>query len=557
MRVGGRTVTTYAVALILPLVLFLALQAAFSMRIAQNQIEADTMAATREINAAVDGQLRADQSALQVLAASQLLVAHDWPAAKLRVARVQAERTGWRSVDLTDVRTGREIWQTRPGAAPGAPAPRWIEDYLRNPHAAPVFTGVVDDASDCPCVAIHAPVNEQGAMRYLLSVELAPQTFQDLLLQHAPAASTSAVVDTHGRFIARTVDYARKLGTPATRFVRAAIIRERAGFYPGVTYEGVKNYTAFTTSALTGWSSHIAVKAGLLSAPRLGSMLLTGVAALAALLLALAIATFEFRRSNIHRLEESRSAQSQKLAAVGQLASGIAHDFNNLLMVITHSLSRISQKTDNLDLRRSIDNAVVASERGTMLIQQLLAFTRSQPLEIGPVDLQVVVEALKGLVDQSVGKGVRVIVDIAEDARWVTSNRSQLEMALVNLAVNARDAMPIGGVFTLRSRAAKAHSDYIDFSVCDTGEGMSKEVIDRAMEPFFTTKPLGKGTGLGLAQVFGVVSQSQGSIEITSAPRAGTTILLRLKRAEHQSSTTMSPNAVSSVQKTYTSRLKI
>jgi len=122
--------------------------------------------------------------------------------------------------------------------------------------------------------------------------------------------------------------------------------------------------------------------------------------------------------------------------------------------------------------------------------------------------------------------------DLAEDARWVTSNAGQLEMALVNLAVNARDAMPKGGRLTIRSRPSKGKAGCVDVDVTDTGHGMPKEVIDRAMEPFFTTKPLGQGTGLGLAQVFGVISQSEGQVDISSTPGAGTTIILQLKRAE-------------------------
>ena len=526
-----RTVTIYSVALILPLVLFAALQAAFSMRTVRAQIESTAMAQSREINALVDGQLRADQSALQVLSISQPLVERDWPAARRRAADIARLRPAWKNLILTDARTGREVWATHPGQ-PASQMRPWMSDVLGTGAEPPPFTGIVSTVPECPCVAINVPVLEAGSRRYVLTAEISPQMFQDILLQKAPAHSTSAIVDRNGLFIARTVAYPTKLGTPATHFVRDAIARSSRGLYPGVTYEGEKNYTAFETSALTGWSTHIAVKAELLSGPRLGSIILTGVAAIAALLLAFGIAAFAYRQSRLRRLEDARSAQSQKLAAVGQLAAGIAHDFNNLLMVIAGSLERISEKAQDPNLRRPIENALSASERGIMLIRQLLAFTRSQPLEIGAVDLMAILANLRGILQQSVGKTVSLTIEISPDARWVTTSGPQLEMALVNLAVNARDAMASGGVLDIRSRLSKGLPGCIDLDVSDTGEGMPKEVVDRAMEPFFTTKPLGKGTRLGLAQVFGVVSQSGGSVEIHSELGRGTTITLRFKAAE-------------------------
>lgn len=529
-RVAKATLASLVAALVLPIVLFIALQAAFSMRAVRHQIEADALAGAREINAAVDGRLMADQGALQVLSTSQVLTTHDWTAAEARVAAIQAIRPGWRNAILTDAIANRAIWETRSGAVRNLPVRPWVATYIRAGTQRMTITGIVGAPPDCPCVAIHTPVFERGILRYVLTVELDPGAIQRILMAHSPRGSTSAIVDGRGLFIARTIAFPRKLGTPATRYVRAAIAHGKSGFYPGITYEGQRNFTAFSTSALSGWSAHIAVKAGLLAGPRLGAIMLTAVGAFAALALALGIAGYAYRQSRIRRREEALNAQSAKLAAVGQLASGIAHDFNNLLMIISNSLQRISSKSEDITLKNTIDNAIVASDRGASLIRQLMAFTRSQPLDIGPVDLQKLFDGLQGILQQLVGVAVQLQVDIADDARWVTSNASQLEMALVNLAVNARDAMPRGGSLTFRSAASKSKPGCIDLDVIDTGEGMPKAVVDRAMEPFFTTKPLGQGTGLGLAQVFGVVTQSNGSVEIHSRPGAGTTISLRLRR---------------------------
>jgi signal transduction histidine kinase len=365
----------------------------------------------------------------------------------------------------------------------------------------------------------------------VLTVELDPDIFQTILMAHSPPGSTSAVVDRNGLFIARTIDARRKLGTPAGIAVREAITRTKSGLYPGVTSEGQSTFGVFDTSGVSGWSAHIGVKAHLLTGPSFGALILTAIAALAALALIAGVAAFAYRQQRIRRREEARAAQSAKLAAVGQLASGIAHDFNNLLMVISISMERVARQTTDPTMRRSVDNALAATERGARLISQLMAFTRTQPLDMGPVDLRSMFENLQDLLQQSVGPTVQLAIHIGNDARWVTSNLGQLEMALMNLAANARDAMPDGGKLTFRSSRSKDGAHGVDLDVIDTGDGMSKAVVDRAMEPFFTTKPVGQGTGLGLAQVFGVITQSGGSVEIRSAPGAGTTISLRLERA--------------------------
>ncbi len=530
-RLERATLVGLAAAFVLPLVLFATLQTAAALRAQRAQIETDAMADARVIIATTDARLLADQSALQVLSTSRLLARHDWVRAEGRIEMVRGSRIGWRNVILTDIAAGRAIWETRTGAATAQPMRPWVAAYLKGDARTPAITGVVGAAPDCPCVAVHVPVFEGESPRYVLTVDLDPRIFQTILMAHSPRGGTSAVVDRNGLFIARSLAYERKLGTPAGHAVREAIAKARTGLYPGVTSEGQSTFGVFDTSAVSGWSSHLGVKAHLLTGPSFGALILTAIAALAALALVAGVAAVAYRQQRFRRREEARAAQSAKLAAVGQLASGIAHDFNNLLMVISISMERVAKKTTDPALRRSIDNALAATERGARLISQLMAFTRSQPLDLGPVDLRSMLEDLQDLLQQSVGPTIQLAIHIGDDARWVTSNVGQLEMALMNLAVNARDAMPDGGQLTFRSSPSKGGVPWVDLDVIDTGDGMSKAVVDRAMEPFFTTKPVGQGTGLGLAQVFGVVTQSGGSVEIRSAPSAGTTVSLRLERA--------------------------
>ena len=525
-----RSIGGLLAAIVLPLVLFAALQSAFSMQTLRRGIENDALGRARQINAAIDAQLQADESALQVLSGSQYIRRGDWDGARDRAAGVQADRPQWKALGLTDLATGRLLWRTGPAAGLPAGFGQTDPGALGAGRGRAVFGGISGAAPACPCVTIRLPVWQGGRPRYLLSLARGAEDFQQIVLANAPAGGVTAVVDGQGRFIARSKANRQRLATPATHYVREAIVRSTGGLYSGVTYEGLKNYTAFDTSKMTGWSAHVAVNARSLNDPMLGSLVLTVGAGLISLLAASVLAALILRQERLRSEEEAQAAQSQKLAAIGQMASGLAHDFNNLLMVIGGSLRLIADRSPDPALSRTVQTALAASDRGAKLVQQLMAFTRSEPLDIGPVDLSVLLASVSGLLEQSVGPGVRITIEVRDDARHVASNANQLELAILNLSVNARDAMPAGGVLSIRTRPTPGRADCVDLIIADTGEGMTAEVISRAMDPFFTTKPAGKGTGLGLSQVFGVVNRSGGTVSIDSAPGAGTTVTLRLKR---------------------------
>jgi CheY-like chemotaxis protein/two-component sensor histidine kinase len=226
------------------------------------------------------------------------------------------------------------------------------------------------------------------------------------------------------------------------------------------------------------------------------------------------------------------------MEAVGQLTGGIAHDFNNLLTAIIGNLDMIRTRVAGSErLERLSSNALEAARRAAKLAAQLLAFSRSQRMSVGTVDLQRLLNGMSGLLTQSVGPAIEVRVHVDPDARFVVSDANQLELALLNLSVNARDAMPSGGVLTIETRRASdldrhlPKVDHVDLRVTDTGAGMSEDVRARAVEPFFTTKPVGQGTGLGLSQVYGVVRESGGALSIESDVGRGTTVCLTLRRS--------------------------
>ncbi|HUK00003.1 MAG TPA: PAS domain S-box protein [Stellaceae bacterium] len=245
------------------------------------------------------------------------------------------------------------------------------------------------------------------------------------------------------------------------------------------------------------------------------------------------------------RAVEERLRQAQKMEAIGQLTGGVAHDFNNLLTVIFGNLEtlqrRLPEKDDD-DLRRLVEGAIRGATRAAQLTHRLLAFSRRQPLEPKPVNLNRLVAAASELLQRTLGERVAVETVLGAGLWWVQVDPSQLESALLNLAVNARDAMPEGGKLTIETantyldEAYAAGQDdlapgqYVLLAVSDTGTGMSKEIIVRAFEPFFTTKAPGEGTGLGLSQVYGFIKQSGGHVKIYSEPGEGTTVKLYLPR---------------------------
>jgi signal transduction histidine kinase len=222
---------------------------------------------------------------------------------------------------------------------------------------------------------------------------------------------------------------------------------------------------------------------------------------------------------------EEMLRQSQKMEAVGQLTSGVAHDFNNLLTIVLGNLDRAARMVaEHPQLASAIGNATQGAERAAKLTDQLLAFARKQPLRPEAHDLSALVRDMDELLRRSVGNHVEVRLDLAEGLPPVKVDRNQTENAILNLAINARDAMPAGGTLRLTTGLEDGQ---VTLTVRDAGDGMTPEVLARAVEPFFTTKPLGEGTGLGLSQVYGFVKQSRGDMELASAPGEGTTVLLR------------------------------
>jgi len=244
------------------------------------------------------------------------------------------------------------------------------------------------------------------------------------------------------------------------------------------------------------------------------------------------------RRQAQEQLERAREAmaQSQKMDAIGQLTGGVAHDFNNLLMAVLGSLELIRRRLpEDAKLKLLLNNAFEGARRGVSLSQRMLSFARRQELSLTAVDVKELVSGMADILDRSVGPMMTIETDLPEGLPGIRADVNQLETALLNLTVNARDAMPTGGVIKISARlaatppvmGAKAlNGECVVLSVSDTGEGMDPDTLSRAREPFFTTKGVGKGTGLGLSMVHGMTEQLGGRLRIESVKGKGTTVEL-------------------------------
>ena len=245
-----------------------------------------------------------------------------------------------------------------------------------------------------------------------------------------------------------------------------------------------------------------------------------------------------------YRHMEERLRQSQKMEAIGTLAGGVAHDFNNLLMVISGYSSVLAEALRaDAKLSSHVEQILKAGERAASLTRQLLAFSRKQTIQPAPLHLNQIITGIEKLLHRLIGEDIKIIARLEQDLGVVLADVGQMEQVILNLAVNARDAMPKGGELIFETRNVELGDSiagannlkpgrYIEFLVQDTGTGMELSIQTRLFEPFFTTKPTGKGTGLGLSTVYGILKQANGQITFTSQPGHGTTFCIFLPRLE-------------------------
>jgi len=529
MTVLRRSLVALGIAAMLPTVVFAAITVFHMLQQERERVTNAALNQSQVVMTLVDTQLQRHFAALDVLSSSLYFETGDWAEFYWRVQRLLAANRLWESIVLIDAQRHDEMFDlSRPFGEP-IPLPAGHEEALQRLFTTGTHVVSSIESRDHPVIWLYVPVRNGGKITHAIAASLKPRIFQDLLTAYTAPGSTAAIIDTDGNFIARTLDYPER--TSSQPYAHDATLNVNSGLY-ATTDQGMKNYTAYNVSPLSGWATHLTVGSTSIDTPTRWSFVAAGIAALGGLVLGGFLIALVVRDTAERRRSEEMLRQSQKMEAIGQLTGGIAHDFNNLLTAIIGNLDMMRTRiAGNERLQRMADNALEAARKGSKLASQLLAFSRSQRLNVESVDLAELLNGMSSLLSQSVGPGVRVDLRIDEDARYAVSDANQLELALLNLAVNARDAMPGGGTLTIRGRlvADGEKLPQVELSVADTGSGMTEDVRSRAIEPFFTTKPTGVGTGLGLSQVYGVVRESGGALAIDSEPGRGTTVRLMLQ----------------------------
>ena len=496
---------------------------------------------------------------------------------------------GWVQLRTRD----RVLLDTRlePGEVPTTTEPVADDAWAERPLVRPLQ---VSKGSDMAHVAIVEPVQRDGRTVLNLVLALPPAELQRILnQQRLPANWVSASIDSHGVIVARYPGGAAYVGRQATPDLRAELARSSEDFFEATSLDGIRMAGYHHTSA-RGWSFLVSMPRDQFAGPLRLALAQVTVGAL--MLLALAIAgalwvsrrivlpvdalksaaaqmqagqrveysaigiveydevanamsqaadTLEHRQRDLERQvadavqrtkqAEQHLSKTQRIEALGRLTGGLAHDFNNLLGVISNCAHLIQRHALTPELQAPVATTLRAVQAGSRLTEHLLRFAGRRALLPEAVSLSRFLPELLDLIRSVLGRHIEISVQVAADTELVSVDLSELELALVNLALNARDAMPNGGSVQLRAHNADAEDSlglpparYVMISLSDDGQGMDPELASSAFDPFFTTKATGKGTGLGLSQVHGFCVQAGGVARLASTPGVGSTVSMLL-----------------------------
>jgi signal transduction histidine kinase len=510
-----------AVATVLPVTIVTAVALTYSLIQKREEFVERTRQRAVSIVEASDARLAADLAALKTLAASPPVQARDLVGARRYFASGMHSRPDWLAIGLCVATQGR------PAVAIGAAE---ASAQLCEAGAEPAVGGVAR-LEGAKAVTVLSARLEPSSEDYVAVVRTTDD-LQALLLRETGEAVVAGIVDANGRFAARTLEFPARAGLEGSAYLRAAAARGGTGVYPGRTLEGVWNYTAYATSPRTNWSAHIAISGALVDARRSQAVRAAVVGGLAALLVAAVLLVLVARDLRERARAAERLKEAQTLEALGRLTAGVAHDFNNVLTGVIASIEIVKRSSgENPRALKFANVALEAARRGASLTAQLLSFARAQTITLAPLSIDALFDGAEALLRPVLGPTIALTTRQEEEDLWVSADQAQLEVALLNLAVNAAHAMPDGGALSLYARpldGERAGGGLVEITVRDTGHGMDEATLQRAMEPFFTTKPPGQGTGLGLAQVSALMRRSGGDLRIESTPGVGTAVRLVL-----------------------------
>jgi signal transduction histidine kinase/CheY-like chemotaxis protein len=588
-----RRLVTLVLAFMVPTVAAAILAIFYVYQQERRSFERTLVEATRALSLVVDRDLARREATLQTLAASPTLTTRDLAAFHAYAREVVP--TFDSAIVLSDLQ-GQQLLNSRRPL--GEPLPRTVFSALREKagaHATLVSNVYFAPIGKQHSFAVEVPVVRNGQVVYYLSMGNFAAHMQKVLAdQRLPDGWVGTVLDGEGNVVARTHAPERFVGTkpPAQLLAQAEASQGQTFVVPAMEGHAVR--ASFNRAPGYRWAVFIGVPESQITSPvraaagfglaalalmlaawwgalQVGRRLVQPITELAgaaqalgrgeavarietglqetdAVALALSEAATSIRSSSAQMEQRVRQAlddaekvhrtlvQNQRLEALGQLTGGVAHDFNNLLMVVNTNVHLLRARHPALASDAQLQRIDRAVSTGSKLTRQLLAFARRQPLRPEVIDLATTLPELMELIRPTLGSSVAAGCEVAPGTGCIEADPAELELAIINLAMNARDAMPEGGTLRLAAHPAE-DGEAVLIEVTDTGQGIPPEILDKVFEPFFTTKDVGRGTGLGLSQVWGLAQQAGGVASIRSTPGQGTTVSLHLPRARRRPST--------------------
>lgn len=530
------------IAALLPLVALIGVLSFLSVSQKRASMRQVAISYSAEMLQWVSRELRVQRELTEVLARSPLL---DEPALDLASFHEVASRfveqvRAWDRVILVDTNL-RQVVNT--AVRFGAELPGLIEAGSFE-RALKTGSTVVSDlagpgpiATDgTPRILIRTPIFRNGKPRYVLTVLIRPEAFDRAIAETKIGEGWRPfLVDGSERLIAMPLSTSRvgqRVGEAATQ-ARASGL---SGVYSGRTWDGRPVITAFQKSPENGWSAHISIPAALYNEPLRRSLALIGALVVIALGLS-GIFAFIARRELLGMKAEAEVlSRASRMESLGRMTGGVAHDFNNLLMVVTTAADMLRRRNLDKGNERFLSAIQNAAERGARLTRELMSFSRGQGGQVETIEVGLRLASIKSLIRQSVTEEVHIDYRIPAGQHFVQVDPTQFDLSIINIVVNARDAMPNGGrIVVALERAAfpdRSGRSGLRLAISDNGVGIAPDDLPHVFEPFFTTKSVGKGTGLGLSQVYGFAKAQGGLAEITSELGRGTTISIYLPEAE-------------------------
>jgi signal transduction histidine kinase/CheY-like chemotaxis protein len=543
MPMVRRGLLLLTLAAMMPLVLLAGGLSFMLFRQQQTLMRSEAVHQAEDMLGSVDRELFTQIELLKVLAQSPILdgVQPDLAAFHGLAERFQGQLPLWHRIILADTESHMLM---RTGYPYGTPLPPLVdeESYRRVLDTGEPTIGDIakprESANSTPRASFRVPVLRDGKIRFVLTGVVSTERLTALLADAGlDPAWRPYLVDGADR-IAASLRMPGNVGLPAMPPTVQARRTGSSGVYDGIAPDGERLVTAFRKSAKTGWSVHVAIPLALYNQPATQAAWILACAGAATVLLTAAFIYLFRRELQAQRRDALAQERTVRMEALGRMTGGVAHDFNNLLMVILGNLEMLGRRNHEPRLERYVAAIRKAAERGTHLTRELLSFSRGGSTQSEVVDLNERLLGTLTMIRQSVSGHIHVETDFLPGRHAVRLDPLQFDLALLNIAANARDAMPEGGSLRITTRRTalpdRSGREGIALSIRDTGSGIPPDAIPHVFEPFFTTKDVGKGTGLGLSQVYGFAKAANGMADIESRAAQGTTVTLYLPLVQEE-----------------------